>query len=92
MEDVRKYRIRYYLETGSFSRPQDAVQVRDGISVSNDNYGYADDVFVASILHDESGNPSSILLLSGEGNPAGAPSRKMLETIRDLINHTLEEH
>ena len=87
MADKQRYKIRYRVEVGDFAKPDDdtLTLVRPGIRVSNDA-GYADQLFVASIV--EMDGRESILLLSSEGKP----SREMLLKVREQINHYLEEH
>jgi hypothetical protein len=87
----RLYKIRYMVEewnkpAGSKTRKTEF----DGIKVSTDNYGYTDELLVASILHDEKGEIKSIGLFSSEGRLM--PSRKLLEAVKSQIEHQLEHH
>lgn len=86
-----EYRVRYSVEIGKFDKPKDTTRIAPGVTASPDNFGYADDLFVASIINGDS-DSESILLLSTEGTKDCKPSRAMLTKIRDLIDHYLEEH
>ena len=87
----RPYRIRYTVEPWGKPTELPKERVAPGIARSGGKYGYADDVFVASILRDEKGGIASILLMSSEPGP-GRPSRELLEAVRDQIIHQLECH
>lgn len=82
-----KYKIRYLVEPWNKPRGEAVPTMVDGVKVSVDNYGYADELFVASIMHEKAGG-ESILLLSSEGEP----TRALLEKIRTQIDHYLEHH
>src|SRR5690242_17106329 len=88
----RTYAVRYCHEDWNKPVPADNLyrQVRPGIRVSSTDYGYTDVLFAASVLLDEAGEYSSILLLSSEGGEK--PSRKLLEAVREQIDHYLECH
>lgn len=76
-----------------WNKPRENISERrtiPGVVMSNDNYGYADDVFVVSIIRNGDGSIEFMLLLSSEG--FGGPSRELLEGVRDCINHHLEHH
>lgn len=88
----RSYRIRYHVEPEWNGPP--AIECKQteiaGIRVSPDNFGYADSLFVASILKDHHGTVSSVLLMDSE---TGAhPSREILEIVKREIEHYLEQH
>lgn len=85
------YKVRYHIDH-EWNKPPEEVctSVRPGISLVDGKYGYTDILFVASIMLNENGEYGSILLLDTES--CGHPSRKMLEAIRDQIEHNLEHH
>ena len=86
----KNYGVRYFCEP--WNKPildGSTVEIMPGIKKSKNNLGYADEVFVASIMHDEKGEYGSILLVSSEG---GLVSRKMLEAVRGQIDHYLKHH
>jgi len=85
-----KYAVRYLVEQWNKPRPEGGKKVRDGIVLSDDNHGYADAVFVASVMKTDDGEIGSILLLDSDNGHL--PSRTMLEAVRDQINHHLEHH
>ena len=91
MDDHEKnYGVRYWFER--WGRPPTEPtfdQVQRGIRTVGENIGYADDVFCASILRDDDGTITSILLLSSESMP---PSKAILEAVRDQIIHQIEAH
>ena len=63
--------------------PTGDIQVRG-------NHGYADELFIASILTNDEGQIVSVLLLD---TVSGAtPTREMLTMIRDQCNHQLQHH
>lgn len=95
----RKYAVRYMVETWDKPPQKDdtkgtvRLETREGVElpirVSNSDYGYADRLFVASVVM--SGSRPNVLLLDstqGEENL----SREFLEMIRDQIEHYLEHH
>ena len=85
------YAIRYLVEPWGKPREHtDSISVRPGIQVQSDNYGYADDVFLASILRGEDGKISSILLLDSKGGHK--PTVEILEAVKKAIEHHLEHH
>ncbi len=86
----QRFKIRYKFERGDFAKPSGTL-IREGIRVSDDDNGYADEVFVASIIHPGT-EDESILLLSSEERQEGQPSREMLLKIRAQIDHYLEHH
>lgn len=89
-EKKEVYKIRYLIEPWGKPANSDGKKVLPGVIKSRDNYGYADDIFLASIIRDEKGNVTSIMLID---SVSGAyPSRDMLEMIRDQIDHYLDEH
>jgi len=84
----RNYHLRYSVE--EWNKPPGPVgrQVADGVTVSADDHGYCDDIFIASIMHKRAkGETCSVLLLGKDG----APSREVLELVRDAINDALRE-
>lgn len=85
----RVYGVRYYVE--HWGKPREGVgkKVVDGISVSVNNHGYTDELFLASILNKKDGGKSVLLMDSVNGIE---PSREMLELVRDHISHHLEHH
>jgi hypothetical protein len=87
----KNYRFRYKVER--WEKPPQGVgeRVRPGLRVSQDDHGYADGLFIASLVEQENGT-TSIALLSSEGNPEGKPSKELLQLIRDQIDHYLEKH
>lgn len=86
---MKSYAVRYSVEPWNKPVPSSAKgpRARPGITVSTNDYGYTDLLFLASILED-----GSVLLLSSEQRDEGRPSRALLERIRDQINHQLEHH
>lgn len=89
---VKNYKIRYMVE--NWDKPtdtesdKDSIEVRPGVVVSGNDYGYADRLFLASFV--EQGNKTSVLLLDTVEGPH--PSRETLERVRDAINHHIEHH
>lgn len=86
----RTYGVRYCVEP--WNKPPGCLSRErpfPGVRVSDDNHGYADALLVASILRDEEGI-ASILLLATEGGPN--PPRELLEAVRNAITHHLEHH
>jgi hypothetical protein len=87
------YKVRYLVEPWNKPPPENlGERVAPGIRVSNDNYGYTDVLFVGSVLLDGDGSYSSVALTSSEQTGTGMPSRKLLEAIKDQIEHMLEHH
>lgn len=85
------YPIRYLVEPWNKPRGTTTKTSVPGVRISTDNYGYADELFVASIIKGgEDGDNDSVLLLSTEGTMK--PSRRILELVRDQIIHQLEHH
>jgi hypothetical protein len=85
-----KYGVRYKVEDWNKPRPAGGKQVQAGITVSDDDHGYADAVFVASIVRKPNGETESVLLLDSDSG--GLPTREMLLLIREAIDHQLECH
>ncbi len=86
----RSFAIRYKVEPWGKPVEEPVERVLPGIQVTESDYGYADAVFVASIIRDKNGNPISVLLMDSDDGPS--PSRKMLSQIRAAIDHYLQEH
>jgi hypothetical protein len=103
MSDGRKvehvYRVRFMMDP-DWNRPAPGIEAmeRTGPDTlkTSDNYGYADEVVIASLMRDlETGELASVRLCCSEGAvaPGGeGPSRAALEAVRDHINHYLEHH
>ncbi len=89
----RKFAIRYAIE--AHDGPADSVQnVAPGINVSDTEWGFADDIFVASVLR-ENGKISSILLFgSNDGEPVMGEDipRELLLAIYEQVGHHLKCH
>lgn len=83
------YKIRYSVEPWNKPVPVATREVVPGIRTAKGDYGYTDVLFLASVMLDEDGEIGSVLLLE---SGRGSPSRKLLEVIRDQINHHLEHH
>ena len=97
---MRKYQIRYSVE-GAENSPDgkgferdSATRISDGLSVSHTDYGYSDDLFVASVLRDDAGEIDSVLLLGTDrGTPTGPKiSRELLMAVKEQIDHYIEHH
>lgn len=71
------------------SSEQGSVQVLDNVTCSGDDYGYADDIFLVSILRDDGGEVESIFMID---TITGQPSKETLLMIRDQIDHQIAEH
>lgn len=88
------YKIRYFIEDWNKPIPPEekkkTVKVMPGVSVSGSNLGYADALFIASIVRDDDGK-ASVLLLDSDSQ-SGRPSKEMLVDIRDQIDHQLKHH
>jgi hypothetical protein len=88
---VNTYRIRYRIE--EWNKPAEDLEakaVQPGIRKSTTDYGFADEVLVASILN--YGTPDVTVLLVDSVSMACNPPRELLVLVRDVINHFLEEH
>ena len=86
---AQRYRIRYSIEVGDFIKPESVTKVRPGINLSADDYGYADELVVVSLV----GAPGkrSFLVVSTEDG-GGPPLPETLRELRDYIDHQLEHH
>ena len=87
----KNYAIRYLIEPWNEPRLAGSRLIRKGLRVSDDNHGYADAIFLASIIKDDSGEVESVLLLSSE-SVNGKIGKEMLLLVRDHIDHCLEHH
>lgn len=87
----QRYRFRYSVEPWDKPVPTEDVGERaaPGVRASNSNYGYTDRLFVVSFVEDEDGSESVLMLDSKDGPKL---SREILETVRDQIDHYLDEH
>lgn len=86
MSDEPTYRVRYRVEAWGQPVPAGEYdQVQSGVRVRKDNYGYTDELLLASILQDDAGQRSSILLVS----ESGPPSRDLLLAVREQIDRAL---
>lgn len=83
----RPYAFRYSLEPWGKPPSAESVQVREGIRVSENRYGYCDELFMASIV--KQGEEVDVLVLSTEGRPENKPSEQMLLLIRAQIDQLL---
>lgn len=87
------YKVRYYVEQWGKEPAEETTKTGvPGVRVAGPNFGYTDILFVASIIQDDDGNLASILLLDSDSKVLPGPSRKVLEAVRDQINHQLEHH
>lgn len=86
------YKVRYSIEPWNKPVPPREIgaEFAPGITKSKTDFGYTDILFIGSVLVDEEGEYSSIMLMSSEGNLI--PSRKLLEAIKGQIEHMLEHH
>ena len=82
----RNYAIRYSIEPWNKPVPLVAFgqKIRNGITVSTDNHGYADRLFIISEV-----DCTYLLLDSEEGANL---SRERLLSIKEAIDHYLEHH
>lgn len=48
--DSKKYRVRYSVEIGEHEAPSGGTVIANGIRISDTDYGYADDLFVVSLV------------------------------------------
>lgn len=91
---MRNYHIRYKVEQWDKPVPESirstATKVASQVSVSSNDYGFCDDVFIASIIRNKEGEVVSVLLLDSISE--GSPDRKTLELIKTQIEHHIEHH
>jgi hypothetical protein len=83
-----RYKIRYVIEPWDKPVPGPVTPVGDGQSVSADNSGYADYLFVVSGVEAPDGNLES-MMVADTRRGVGA-SRAAMVAIRDLLNHLLD--
>lgn len=88
------YHLRYTIENWDKPIPDETeTQETDveGIILSKGNAGYADDLFVVSLIRDtETGKIDSVLLM--DTITGTNPSVEMLEMIKERIEHHLKHH
>ena len=86
----QKFKVRYMVEP--WGKPKEGTfrRVHPNIQVSEDKYGYTDILFVGSIILDEKGKISSILLMDSE--TGSQVSREVLEAILYQVDHQLRKH
>ncbi len=92
----RVYKCRYLAEPWNKPIPTDTLLTRMEVNdnsavVTNNGYGYSDEILVVSMLNDKEGNVSSIALFDSVSK-CGRPSKEMITEIRDYLNHYLEAH
>jgi hypothetical protein len=80
--------VRYTVERWGRLPAETSEQVRSGVRVSQNDAGYCDQLFLASIVRD--GAAVSVLLLDSEGG--SKPSREILLLVKQQIEHHLEKH
>ncbi len=85
----RKYAVRYEVEPWGKPVRVPTANVQPGVRVTSDNSGYCDLLFVGSVLLNDAEEIASVLLLSSESDGL---SRRLLEAVRDQIDHHLEHH
>jgi hypothetical protein len=91
MTEDQSYKIRYLIEPWGKPRDVPTREVTPGVRVAiGSNYGYTDLLFVVSVIMTDEGEVGSVLLMDSENGLN--PSRKVLEMVRDQINHHLEHH
>lgn len=86
----RPYAIRYLVEPWGKHPENFGEEIAPGIRPSNDNFGYTDSLFVASIVRNDDGVAESILLM--DSDTMGPPSPEMVKLIRDACDHYLDAH
>lgn len=87
----RPYKIRYCIE--EWNQPAVTInpeQVMPNVRTTEGNYGYTDQLVFASILHNDNGDPASVLFVDTDAR--STPDRHTLEFLRDHIQHLLDEH
>lgn len=89
---MKTYRIRYEVKVGDFARPSGGRCVRPGITVSEDDYGFADELVLVSVVKSPEEPDGNMLMISTEDLPDNVPSQDMLRRIIALCNHYLEKH
>lgn len=89
MSDEKVYGVRYRVEHWNKPAENKGKKVANLVRVSDDDHGYADVLFLASIVFDDDGQ-FSILLMDSMNGPK--PSRRILEAVRYQIDHHLEHH
>lgn len=85
----KNYAFRYFVEPGSWPPPEKATRVATGVRVTDDNYGYADNLFVISIVKEDDGCEHYLML---DTRDQGPPTRQTLLDVRKMIDHYLENH
>lgn len=85
----KKYALRYSVEPWGKTVPETTAGtlVAEGVMVSDDDYGYTDSLLLASIVKDEKGN-ASILILDNE---AGEPTLETLCLLRRHITMMIDK-
>lgn len=91
MSKKRNYGIRYSVEEWNKPPENVAEKVAPGITVSNDNYGYTDDIVVVSILKDEFGEIGSMALFSNLMRDKKIP-KDVLERLKEEVEHYIKHH
>jgi len=89
-EEQQSYLIRYRVEEWG-KPPAEEVRATPHKSINvGEDWSYTDKLFMASIIMDEDGNVSSVLLLDDLGGP-NVP-RGILELVKQQIEHHLRHH
>jgi|SRR3990167_2288413 len=90
MKIKRTYKIRYSVERWGKSLMEPSERIAKGVRITKSNYGYADALFVMSILHDEKGAVESTLMVDTETGPN--LSQAMIDLVRSQLDHYEKDH
>lgn len=89
---VKKFKLRYAVEPWGKTPIGSYTKTRGGrVAVSNDQYGYADDLFIISMS--DTGTKSWLLLdTRAPGQNFTRPTIAQLTEVRDYLTHLIENH
>ena len=86
--EPKSYAIRYLVEEWDQPPSAKSTLIADGVRVSEDNYGYTDDILILSCVKQPDG-AESLLLVGANGFDI---PRELLEKAKTHIEHHLKHH
>lgn len=88
----RPYKLRYRVDPWGKVPTGQAVKVASGIRIMQGPWGYADELFIVSIVKDKTSKESWMILDTRAPVNPTKPTVKQLTEVRDFLNHLIEHH
>lgn len=89
---MHRYKVRYTVDI-TWNKPTEGnpTELIPGVKVADSDVGFADDLFIVSVMRDEDGQIASMLPLDTVGQ-GGFPDPELLDSVVELLLHYQKHH